>query len=93
MPNTIPQKVGLVLRNVGEYNVFTCADIPGLYVSDSDLRRAFDRAISALSRHASATYDCQATYVSEVSYDEFLTHLNDPGDIDAQVLSLQLTAA
>ena len=86
----VPNRVGLVYRKVADYHVFTCADIPGLHVGNSYLKNAFDSAISALSVHASATFDCTAVYVAEVSFEEFQAHLENPEDLSAPLVSLHL---
>lgn len=63
MTNTIPERVELICRKVGGFYVFTCTEIPGLHISDRTLEGSFFRSVSALSKHASATFGCEVKYV------------------------------
>ena len=89
-----PKHVCLLHRMVGKYHVFTCPDIPGLHISNSDRGRALSRAVSGLSVHASSVYSRQVKYRLEAGADEAWNRMEMlSGEIPMPVLCLQLEGA
>ena len=72
----VPHSVALVYRLVGDTHVFSSSGIKGLvHVGSHDREKAFHSVMTALNKHVSHAYGCEATYSCAIGYDEFCRHV------------------
>lgn len=90
----VPTSVSLVYRMVGATHVFSSKGINGLVHVGSDNREdAFRGVMTALNKHVTHAYGCEATYSCAMTYEQFSDHLDRDNDIAANFLELTLDQA
>ena len=87
----VPSQVELIYRVVGDTHVFSSKGIRGLvHVGSHDQEEAFREVINALNKHITITYDCEAKYKCETSFNDFCKHLEMANDIPGNFLTMTL---
>lgn len=83
-----PDSVEIAYRIVGDTHVFTAnKGIKGMvHVGSVNREHAFESAISALTAHVAIAYGVSAKYATQISYEEFCQHADDPLDICGNLL-------
>jgi hypothetical protein len=90
----VPQSVALVYRVVGNTHVFSSNGIKGLvHVGSHDREKAFHSVMGALNKHVTHVYGCEATYRCEMSYDQFVKHVDAQDDITGNFFEVVLDQA
>ncbi|MGP0094614.1 MAG: hypothetical protein ACLPKB_32395 [Xanthobacteraceae bacterium] len=66
-----PDQVTLIYRNVDGVHSFSLLEIPGLIVSDHDLKRAFEHSIKGAGRLIGDVCNQAVEYSAEISFSQF----------------------
>ena len=89
-----PENVNLVYRKVGKTHVFSTEGARGLvHVGSVDRENAFNSVIPALSKHITAAYEREASYTCEMSYSDFVQHLDEANSLSAGFVEFRLDHA